>query len=155
MGVAELQRELERLGRICIDTPVFSYHLVEHPRYVALTSAILDAVEGGRVEGLITTITLAELLTYPAQKGDMATMQEWELYLTNFPHLLIVPLDQFLAREAALVRGETRLKTPDAVQVAAARLHNADAVVTNARPWAGRVSAPRVLLLEDFVGGAG
>ncbi len=155
MGMKELQDELARARRICIDTPIFSYHLVEHPRYVDLTTAILRAVEAGRAEGLATTMTLAELLTYPAQKGDMATMQEWELYLTNFPNLLIVPLDQALAREAALVRGETRLKMPDAIQVAAARLHGADAVVTNDRPWAGRVSAPRVLVLEDFVGRPG
>ncbi len=150
MGLIDLQNELAGLGRICIDTAIFSYHLSEHPKYVNYTSAILEAIEGGRVEGLTTTVTLTELLTYPVQKADLQTMQEWELYLTNFPNLLIIPLDQSLAREAALVRGETRLKTPDAIQVAAARLHGADAIMTNDRPWAGRVSQPRVLILDDF-----
>jgi uncharacterized protein len=151
MGLRELQAELARLSRICIDTAVFAYHLAEHPRYVAFTSVILAAVEQKDLEGLITTITLTELLTYPAQKGDTQTLREWELYLTNFPNLLLVPLDLALAREAALVRGETRLKTPDAVQVAAARLYGADAIVTNDRPWDKRVSSPRVLILDDFV----
>ena len=118
MGLKELQDELARLHRVCIDTAVFAYHLAEHPRYVEYTSAIFAAVEQKKLEGVTTTITLTELLTYPAQKGDAETMREWELYLTNFPNLLIVPLDQPLAREAARVRAETRLKTPDAVQVA-------------------------------------
>ncbi len=150
MGLAELNAELASLNRICIDTAIFAYHLAEHPRYVDYTSAILFAVEQKKLEGMITTITLTELLTYPAQKGDVETLREWELYLTSFPNLLIVPLDQPLAREAALVRGETRLKTPDAVQVAAARLHGADALVTNDRPWGQRVEFPRVLILDDF-----
>jgi predicted nucleic acid-binding protein len=151
MGLAELQEELARLTRICIDTPILTYHLAEHPRYVAHTSVILSAVEQSKLEGVITTITLIELLTYPAQKGDFGTLREWELYLTNFPNLLIVPLDQVLAHETALVRGSTRLKTPDAVQVAAARLNGADAILTNDRPWEKRVGAPRVLILDDFV----
>jgi predicted nucleic acid-binding protein len=150
MGLKALQDELARLSAICIDTPVFAYHLAEHPRYVACTSAILEAVEQGRLQGIITTITLTELLTYPAQKGDLDTMREWELYLTNFPNLLLAPLDQALAREAAAVRGETRLKTPDAIQVAAARLRGADALITNDRPWDKRVRSPRVLILDDF-----
>ncbi len=152
MGLSELQDELAGLYRICIDTPVFAYHLAEHRRYVDYTSVILSAVEQNKIEGMITTITLAELLTYPAQKGDMQTLREWELYLTNFPNMLIVALDQALAREAAIVRGETRLKTPDAVQVAAARVNGADAIVTNDRPWDKRVASPRVLILDDFVG---
>ena len=65
-----------------------------------------------------------------------------------------MPLDVALARETALVRGETGLRTPDAVQVAAARLAGTDATlcVTNDRRWAGRVTRPAVVVLEEFAG---
>jgi HD superfamily phosphodiesterase len=45
VGLKDLHDELARLHRICIDTAVFAYHLAEHLRYVAYTSAILGAVK--------------------------------------------------------------------------------------------------------------
>jgi predicted nucleic acid-binding protein len=152
VGLTELRAELARLRSICIDTAVFAYHFAADARYVAYTAAILAAVEQKQLEAITTTVTLIELLTYPAQKGDLATMQEWELYLTNFPNLRIVALDELLAHEAAIVRAQTRLRTPDAVQVAAARLYGVEAIVSNDRDWNRRVASPRVLILEDFAG---
>jgi hypothetical protein len=49
-----------------------------------------------------------------------------------------------------LVRAETGLRTPDAVQVAAARVSGADAIITNDRRWAGRVTRPALVMLEEF-----
>ena len=50
------------------------------------------------------------------------------------------------------MRGEIGLRTPDAIQVAAARLTGADAILTNDRRWVGRVVAPAVVVLEEYVG---
>jgi predicted nucleic acid-binding protein len=96
---------------------------------------VLAAVESGQVAGLTTTVTLAELLTVPARAEDRRALLDYELYLTRFPNLRLVPLDAALARETALVRAATGLRMPDAVQVAAARLAGADAIVTNDRRW--------------------
>jgi predicted nucleic acid-binding protein len=78
-------------------------------------------------------------------------MRDYELYLTHFPHLRLVPLDADLARETARVRADTGLRTPDAVQVAAARLYSADAVVTNDHRWRDRVHGPDLILLDEYV----
>jgi len=51
------------------------------------------------------------------------------------------------------VRAASRLRTPDAIQVAAARLGGADAIVTNDRRWVGRVREPALVMLDDYVGG--
>lgn len=150
MGVDDLLRRLADCRLIALDTMVFSYHLADHPRYAALTTAVLGAVEVGQLAGLTTTVTLAEILTVPAKAGDRQALQDYELYLTRFPNLKIVPLDAPLARETALIRGETGLRTPDAVQVAAARLADADAILTNDHRWVGRVDRPAVLLLDDY-----
>jgi len=130
---------------------VFSYHLSDHPRYAPLTSIVLEAIESGTVAGLTTTITLAELLTVPAQSDNRQAIQEYELYLAHFPNLRILPLDNTLAREAAQVRVATRLRMPDAIQIAAARLSGADCIVTNDRRWVGRVVQPALVLLDDYV----
>jgi len=151
VGVDELRRAISGYRLLTLDTMVLSYHLSNHPLYTPLTGVVLEAIESGQVAGLITTVTLAEILTVPAQAGDRRMMQDYELYLTHFPNMRLVPLDVTLARETALVRATCRLRTPDAVQVAAARLSGADGIVTNDQRWAGLVTEPEVVLLDDYV----
>lgn len=152
MGVDDLTRLLSTLRLISLDTMVFAYHLADHPRYSALTTAVLDAVESGRLNAVTTTVTLTEILTAPAKAGDQQALQDYEIFLTRFPNLHIAPLDVEMAREAALVRGEAGLRTPDAIQVAAARLAGAEAILTNDRRWVGRFDRPAVVLLDDYAG---
>jgi len=151
MGVKELRRVVSGYTLLALDTMVFSYHLSNHPRYTPLTRVVLGAIESGEVAGLITTVTLAEVLTVPAQAGDRRATLDYELYLTHFPNLRLVPLDIALARETALVRGASKLRVPDAVQVAAARLAGADGIVTNDRRWLGRVTQPALVMLGDYL----
>jgi predicted nucleic acid-binding protein len=136
---------------VLLDTMVFSYQLANHARYAPLTNAVLEAVESGEVGGLTTTVTLAEILTVPAKAGSKRAMQDYEIYITQFPNLTVIPLDNALARETALVRAKTGLRTPDAVQVAAARLAGAGAIVTNDRRWARQVNDPPLLILDDYL----
>jgi predicted nucleic acid-binding protein len=151
VGIAELREAIAAHRLLLVDTPVFSYHLSDHPRYAPLTAVILEAIESGRVAGLTSMVTIAEILTLPARLGDQRAMQDYELFLTSFPNLHLAPLDVSLARETALVRAATGLRTPDAVQVAAARVHGADAIVTNDHRWAARVTAPAVILLDTYL----
>ena len=151
MGVEALGESLSRCRVLMLDTMVFSYHLAGHPGYTPLTSTILRAVESGAVAGLTTTITLVELLTRPAQEDDLRAMWDYEAYLTNFPNLRLVSLDAALARETALIRAATKLRMPDAVQIAAARIHGADAIVTNDHSWIGKVTTPALIVLDDYL----
>lgn len=65
MGIDELRRVISGYRLLTLDTMVFSYHLSNHPRYAPLTSVVLKAIESGQVAGLITTVTLAEILWCP------------------------------------------------------------------------------------------
>jgi predicted nucleic acid-binding protein len=151
VGIAELEEAIGAHRLLLIDTPVFSYHLSDHPRYAPLTAVILGAIESGKVAGLTSAVTVAEIMAIPAQVGDQQAMQDYELFLANFPNLRVEPLDVTLARETALVRAATGLRTPDAVQVAAARLNGADAIITNDHRWAARVTTPAVILLDAYL----
>lgn len=150
MGIEELRRVLSGYRLLVLDTMVFSYHLSNHPRYAPLTRVVLETIESGQAVGLATTVTLAEILTLPAQAANRQAMLEYELYLTNFPNLRLMPLDAALARETAWVRATTSLRMPDAVQVAAARLAGADAIVGNDRRWVGRIIGVTLVILDDY-----
>jgi hypothetical protein len=54
--------------------------------------------------------------------------------------------------ETTLVRAETGVRKPDAVQVAAERLAGADAILTNDRRWAGWVARSALVMLDDYAG---
>jgi predicted nucleic acid-binding protein len=151
VGVDSLREILDGYRLVFLDTMVFSYQLANHPRYAPLTSVVLNAVESGQIAGLTSTITLAEILTLPAKAGDQQAIRDYELYLTHFPNLDVVSLDTALARETARVRAATGLRTPDAIQVATARLAHADAIVTNDRRWAGRVTDPALVMLDSYL----
>ena len=84
-GVADLRQALASYRLLALDAMVFSYHLSNTSRYTPLTSVILDAVESGQVSGLLTAVTLAEVLTAPAQADNRRAMQDYEIYITHFP----------------------------------------------------------------------
>jgi predicted nucleic acid-binding protein len=150
-NVADLRARLASYALLLLDTMVLSYHLANHPRYAPLTQVVLQAVESGQVRAVVSTLTLAEVLTAPAQACNRQAMVDYELYLTQFPNLRLVAFDATTARETALVRASTGLRVPDAVQVATARICKADAIVTNDRRWVGRVMAPALVMLDDYV----
>ena len=151
MGVEALRHALSQYRLLMLDTMVFSYQLADHPIYAPLTTIILKAIESGVIAGLSTTLTLAELLTVPAKAGNRQGIQDYELYVSNFPNLRLVPFDTVMARETAIVRAMTGLRMPDAAQVAAARVYGADAIVTNDRRWMGKFTAPALILLETYL----
>lgn len=152
MGVAALQRAIRDQGLVLLDTMVWIYLLGARPRFAELAATALNVVEQGEVAGVVSSVTLAELLTAPAQAGDKRAMQDYELYVTHFPNLTIVPCDVAVARLAAQVRGRTGLRLPDAIVLATGQYAAAGAVVSNDKRWRGKTGNMTLLLLEDFTG---
>ena len=152
MGVNELRTVISQYRLLALDTLVFFYHLSDHPLYAPLTSVVLEAIEVGEVQAFTTALTLADILTVPTQAGNQHMRDDYEFYLTHFPNLQLVSVDAAIARETAVVRASCQLRTRDAVEVAAARLMGANAIVTNNSRWADRVKEPAAVLLDDYVG---
>jgi predicted nucleic acid-binding protein len=151
VGVAEFSQALTSHRLVSIDTMLFIYLLDEHPHYVEFATALFSAIEQGQVHGVTSMLTLAEILTAPAQKANVQAMRDYELYLTNFPNLEIVPLQVEVARATATVRATTRLKLPDALQIATALVAGADAIISNDKQWRNRFPHPALLLIDDFL----
>lgn len=146
-----LSEALRRRHLIFLDTMIFAYHFRNDPYYQDAAATALSLVESGAVPALTTTVTLAELLAGPAFERDEIALRHTMLRLRRFPNLRIVPLDTRIAARAARVRAATRLKLPDAIQIATAIEAGADAILTNDAAWRGRTGPVELLLLEDFV----
>lgn len=151
MGIAQLQQTLASHPLICVDTMIWIYLLDEHPQYVDLAAAVFALIEQGSSQGVTSTLTLAELLTAPARAGDTQALQDYELYVTNFPNLQLLPPNVAIARQTALVRAGTGLKTPDAIQIATAIHAGASALVSNDKRWRNKINRPVLVLLDDYL----
>jgi predicted nucleic acid-binding protein len=150
MGVESLKRRLGDYRLVFLDTMVFVYLLERNSTYVALAEAVLESVEAGRLEGLTSALTLAEVLTGPAQTKDAEAMRDYELYLTYFPHLKILGVEPEHASIIAQVRAATGLRTPDAIQLALATVAGVDAIIGNDKAWTGKTGTIDYLMLNSF-----
>lgn len=145
--IAEL---LQRHQRIALDTSILIYHLEGHPLYCRQTSAFLDAVQGGGSQGIVSELSLLELLVMPLRKNQPGIADEYEILLTNFPNLTLAPLTRDVILTAATLRARHGLRTPDALIIATALEQKATLLVTNDRAWR-RVEEIEVYCLSDGV----
>lgn len=148
MGIIERLAGHATLG---LDTSVFIYHIEAHPRYLQLTKALLAGVQAGRWTAITSTVTLMELTVRPWQLDRPAAAREYEILLVHFPHLLLVDVTRDVARRAAQLRAEYRLRPADALHAGTALVHGATAFVTNDRSLLRLAPALDMVILDDLL----
>ena len=116
---------------MALDTSVFVYHLEAHPKYLPLTRLIFAWLEQPGHRGVTSTITMTELLVKPYRDGDQTGVDECFGLLSRFPNLEWVPLSLDISDEAARIRAQSRLKTPDAIEAATAIYCGVSGFLTN------------------------
>ena len=142
-------RDLAGHRRIGLDSNILIYLLETSGPLADAAARIVDAIDAGTTEAVLSTVGLIEILAGPARAGDAAT---FELTADALRDLLIrvVSLDQATAEDAAWIRGSLGIGLEDAVHLASARNAGATAFVTNDRRLR---SIPRleVVYLDDLV----
>jgi predicted nucleic acid-binding protein len=143
---------IDDLGRgpIGLDTAVFIYFLEEHADFLALVEPLFVGLDGGRWAAVTSSLTLLETLVVPYRAGDIALAERYEALLSRSRGLRLVELDRPLLRAAAHLRAVLSVKTPDALQLAAALGARCTSFVTNDRDLPP-VPGLRILQLRDYV----
>lgn len=139
-----------RPGPVALDTAVFIYFIEEHPRFMPLLEPLFEAIEAGHVLAVTSALSLLETLVVPFRAGDRALAVRYQSILTQSQGLTLVELTIPVLKRAAELRASTGVKTPDAIQLAAALSAGCSAFLTNDR----RISIAqglRVFQLDDFV----
>lgn len=132
-----------------LDSNVLIYLLEDAGTLGDLAGVIIDAVEDRRVDGVLASVGVAEILAGPARARDAARFERTADELGSMP-MRIVPLTAEIAADAAWLRGAGELGLADAVHLASARAAGATAFVTNdrrIRPLSGL----EVVYLADLV----
>lgn len=135
-------------GRVALDTPIFIYFMEEHERYAPLVEPLFREADAGERELVTSALTLLEVLVVPYRAGNRPLAERYEALLTRSRGLQMIDLDRSCLRTAALLRATLPIRTPDALQVAAALSAECAAFVTNDRSIP-TTHGLRVLQLSD------
>jgi len=133
-----------------VDTALFIYLIEEHPRFLAPVRTLFARADEGELEIVTSALTLLEVLVVPMRARDVRLTAQYEAILTRSRGVRVVDLSREQLRVAAQLRAQHgALRTPDALQLAAAVSTGCTAYITNDR----RMPAPdglRVLQLSEF-----
>lgn len=137
-------------GPVALDTAAFIYYIEESPRFLAAIAPVFAAADAGSLNLVTSVLTLVEVLVVPLRAGDKVLAARYERILTNSRGVTVVDLSRDLLRHAASLRATTGIKTPDAIQVAAALATGCAAFLTNDRRLPA-VPGLRIIQLSAYV----
>src|SRR5574340_832153 len=117
---------------LLVDSAPIIYTLEAHPRFARRFAPLSEPHAAGEIALAVTTVTIAEVLTGPLDKGRQTLAARYRTVLASWQ---VVALDLDVAERAARLRAAHRLKLPDAIQLASALAINAYALVTHDRDF--------------------
>ncbi len=137
-------------GPAALDTVAFIYWIEESEDYVDALAPVFGAADAGQIELVSSVLTLLEVLVLPLRVGNQALAGHYESLLTHSRQLRLVEIDRAQLHGAAQLRALHRIRTPDALQLAAALSAGCTAFVTNDRRLPQMPGLP-VLQIQDYL----
>lgn len=145
----KLPSELRGCKGAVLDTMVLIYLFEDHPRYGAMCEGLFQKMEDGEFAGIVTPITMAEIMVKPLRSGRPDIGDRYQSAVRNAPNVKICGLSWQTGVMAGALRAKHNGSLPEMFQVACAIEHGG-VLVTNDREMK-RVEDVRVVLLDDML----
>lgn len=149
LKTAQLVRDLKRLEHLALDTSVLIYQLEDIEPYSELTAAALATIAGGSPRGLISLVSVTELLVKPFAQAQDERTAVCEQFLHALPNVSLVELRYPIAKEGARLRAQYGLRTPDALLAATALREKGHGLLTNDKAFLKLHGKELTVLLLD------
>jgi predicted nucleic acid-binding protein len=120
-------------GKVGVDTAIFIYFIEAAPAWLPVILPLFQAADTGQRELVTSAVTLLEVLVVPYRAGNETLAARYEALLTRSRGVQLIDLTRVQLRRAAQLRALTGVRTPDALQLTAARDAGCTAFVTNDR----------------------
>ncbi|MGB7533127.1 MAG: PIN domain-containing protein [Halobacteriota archaeon] len=114
-----------------LDTTPLIYFIEENPTYLDTVRPFFVALDRGEFRVVTSIVTLLEVLVHPFRHNDTALVQQYREILLNAEYLTTMVLTHEIAEEAARLRAEHNIRTPDAIQLATAIHEGASFFLSN------------------------
>ena len=146
---ASLQSLLKGHASVAIDSNVLIYLLEGSGDRAERAATIVDAVARGEVEGVMSSLAIAEVLVPAARRNDTIGFEQTAAIIRDLG-FRIIALDAPLAEDVAWIRGRRGTSLHDAMNVATVRAGGATVFITNDRriPTLPHLD---VVILDDLV----
>jgi predicted nucleic acid-binding protein len=140
MAAVGLEAAIEPGAILVVDSSAIFAYLDGTERVSGAAALIFDRlIATGRNSGVISAVSVVETLVRPLRARSTSATGTVEAFLRSFPNLSIEPVTYEIAREAARIRAETALRTPDALILATAAMVASSIVVANDDRWLGAI----------------
>ena len=103
--------------KIFLNTAPLIYFMEEGSRFLPLLN---DLFSVSNCKFVTSVITLSEVLVMPLREGKIQLAEQYKEILTMSENIYILDINTDIATEAAKIRADYSIKTPDAIQLAAA-----------------------------------
>lgn len=123
------------------------YSVEKHPDYWPLLQPLWRASKAGAVEIISSELVLLETLVGPLKNADASLSATYEQLLLS-TEVRLIPITMPVLKEAARLRAEAGLRTPDAIHAATAVALGITHFITNDRTFR-RVSGLPLVILSD------
>lgn len=123
--------EALRGDTVALDTAPLIYFIERHHLHVATLKPFFAAAEQRKFRLVTSIVTLLEVLVYPLRSGRNDLVNEYRDILLRSSNMTALPVGEEIAEEAARLRALYNVKTPDAIQLATARVGGASWFLTN------------------------
>ena len=121
-------------GPVAVDTSVFIYFIEEHPDYLPIVKPLFEQIDAFRRTAMTSALTLLEVLVVPYRAGNLDLGRRYEALLIRSTGLRLVEISREQLKMAAQLRAlHPSVKTPDALQLAAALTGRSRTLLTNDR----------------------
>ena len=114
-----------------LDTAPLIYFIEEDPAYLEKVTPFFEAVDRGEFQVVTSAVTLLEVLVHPIRRGDAGLALRYREILLGSRNVSCVALSNEIAEEAARLRAESNIRTPDAIHLATAVRAGAASFLTN------------------------
>lgn len=119
---------IKKFKLVGLDSNIFIYLFEKNPEFIKSCQVIVDLLEKDQIQSVTSIISIIETLSYPS---PFRVLKGIEAGFKSMPNLTIIDVNQDIALEAAKIRRKYGFRTPDAIQLATAKLSRAKAYITN------------------------
>lgn len=117
--------------KICLDTNIFLNVKNKEEPFYQYSEAILNAIDNGDLEAIVSIITIAELCVGYYKAGEIIGKDEFIAGLYSNQHYDIIDMNLKIADKSGEIKNKSNLKLPDCIITASTLLEGASCLITN------------------------
>jgi len=127
----KLDNAFQNVNFVGLDTSPFIYFVERNLLYVDVMREVFKRLTDGNFKACSSVITLTEVLVQPLRHNNQILANAYRDLLFNGANFRLLFLTSSIAERAAELRAKYNLRTPDALQIAAALENGCDAFLCN------------------------